>query len=201
MRARSGPALDEIRKAARALRDAFVALNVPAGEEPTTLGVFTTMTPEAEWLNKQVSRNRLLKANIEWLLALLELERAIDLGSSSPPKEGIVRDFFNGKYLRISDGALIDPRGRKEEWPVLRRLIYKLMDETDGELTFDKNYVSGSLVTALNELRQDIPEIIPAEAELPASTIATIVSDWKKQRQHHEKLKARARGLDKKSAD
>ena len=89
-----------------------------------------------------------------------------------------------GPAIRRKNGKLV--RGRKEHKPLLRLLIFKLLELSDGRLTYDKNNGKGSLTDALNEMRSEIDYIIPRV--VPSTTVSRIVKEWRKNRRTRRRL-------------
>jgi len=78
--------------------------------------------------------------------------------------------------------------------PLFERLVCKLLDETNGQLGFDRNTHGGSLVDVLNQLRPHIRRLIAEPLDMndvfpsrfPAGLLFRIVREWKS-RPHRKK--------------
>jgi hypothetical protein len=165
------------------LRNLLLDLNT--GPEGRTENMFeATCTDGAAWLEECLHRtNAPFKTAHEWYAALHHLQAALHRAlPSSQPAGTFVQIRLDGKPIgrasKLSTGAEVDPRGRKERRPVLKKLVHHLLDVTHGKLTFDNNTGSGSLGDALVDLRPHLPDIIPRE--LPLTTVARMVREWRK---------------------
>ncbi len=78
--------------------------------------------------------------------------------------------------------------------PLFEGLVCKLLDETNGQLGFDRNTHGGSLVDVLNQLRPHIRRLIAEPLDMndvfpsrfPAGLLFRIVREWKS-RPHRKK--------------
>ena len=136
-----------------------------------------------------------LKTAHEWEMALRDLEVAMQSCALPPRKPGPASGTFSAADIRgrrvgratRMDGK--DMRGRHDHNPLFEGLVYSLLDRTNGELTFDKNGPSGSLIDLLKELRPELPpKVIPRM--LPASTINRWVVAWRRRQPNRTKKAA-----------
>ena len=80
------------------------------------------------------------------------------------------RQFFRNTGKQV--------KGRRESNPLFQALVDKLLEESGGRLTHDKNNGKGSLTDTLKGLRTEIPYVIPPA--VPHSTIGKIVKAYRR---------------------